>query len=361
MDGDAADAANRGKDGFRGAIDVLRKPSRTAADALPRPGEDSGAPSDDRFPLRPQMSAAEPTRPARLLRFLLFAGSLALYGAIAVSSLPDLTTTWIVVTVLLHEAGHFTAMYLLGYTGLSMFFIPFVAGAVTGRKEDESPSDQLIMLFAGPAPGIVIGCLIDWLDTLHPMPWPRALASWLVALNLLNLLPVWPLDGGRIFWILFSRHSAVAQAVLSAFTLVGVCFLLLAPQGGAVFLVVMGLLLLAWVPSRYRHARAALSFVRRHPTAPAALEQLSERQLFDLWQLTDAPNSGDARSRARAMQLVHDRAARLPRSRPSFVYLLLYVMLWALALTTAAGTNLQDDARAASAALGSLFDSLLRS
>lgn len=324
------------------------------------PSSDDGyQPSDQTFPLRPHLTPAAIAPPSRLRRFLLFAGSLSAYGAIAAASLPDLTTTWVVLTVLLHEAGHVAAMYALGYSGLSMVFIPFIAGAVAGHKERASASDQLVTLLAGPAPGLLIGCLIYWLDSLQPLPTARALAIWLVALNLLNLLPVWPLDGGRICWILFSRHSATAQAVLSAASLVGACFLFLAPQGGTVFLVVMGLLLLAWIPSRYRHARAALAFFERFPEAPVELERLSERQLFALYGLAAAPKNGDGRSRALEMTAIHSRAARLPRSSPRFRFLLLYVLLWLLALTTAAGTGLQDDARTASVALGSLFDAVM--
>ncbi|MFN9036391.1 MAG: site-2 protease family protein, partial [Planctomyces sp.] len=117
------------------------------------------------FPLRPATPPVSPPPASAVRRSLIFAVSLAVYAAIAVAALPDLTTTWIVVTVLLHESGHFVAMYLRGYSNLNRFFIPFVAGAVTGTKRDATPADQLIMLLAGPAPGLLIGCLIYWLDT----------------------------------------------------------------------------------------------------------------------------------------------------------------------------------------------------
>ncbi|MFM7919981.1 MAG: site-2 protease family protein, partial [Planctomycetaceae bacterium] len=215
-------------------------------------------PAADVFPLRPDTPPvnAAPTSVAR--RCLIFAVSLALYAAIAVEALPDLTTTWIVLTVLLHEIGHFVAMYRQGYSNLQMFFIPFIAGAVAGTKADATPAEQLRMLLAGPAPGLLLGCSIYWLDTLQPIPAARTFAIWLVALNLLNLLPVWPLDGGRIVWILFARHSAFTQAVLSACSFVGVFFLLFAPQGGTTFLIVMTVLLFAWLPGRYHDAKAAL-------------------------------------------------------------------------------------------------------
>ncbi|MFM7164831.1 MAG: site-2 protease family protein [Planctomycetaceae bacterium] len=326
----------------------------------PEPGHEF-EPAADVFPLRPDTPPVNeaPTSVAR--RCLIFAVSLALYAAIAVEALPDLNTTWIVLTVLLHEIGHFVAMYRQGYSNLQMFFIPFIAGAVAGTKADATPAEQLRMLLAGPAPGLLLGCSIYWLDTLQPIPAARTFAIWLVALNLLNLLPVWPLDGGRIVWILFARHSAFTQAVLSACSFVGVFFLLFAPQGGTTFLIVMTVLLFAWLPVRYHDAKAALLFQQQHPDAPAELKQLSEQQLWTLyWLARPAKPAGNGPgTRAMEMMNIYSRVSLLPRSPAQLRYLLAFVLLWLITLATAAGTSLQLDARDASAATATLFDSFM--
>ncbi len=313
-------------------------------------------PAADLFPLRPEPPHINTVPASRLRRFLVFAVSLALYAAIAVWSLPDLTTTWVVLTVLLHEAGHFVAMDLQGYSNLNMFFIPFIAGAVTGEKKNASPADQLIMLLAGPTPGLLVGCLIYVLDALYPIPSVRPFAIWLVALNLLNLLPIWPLDGGRICWILFARQSAITQAVLSACSFVGLFFLLFVPQGGTTFLFLMSVLLVGWLPERYRHARAALAFFNLYPDAPTELKQLSEQQLWTLYCLAEPAKADASGTRAMQMMKIHGRVSLLPRSAAKLRYLLAFVLLWLITLATAAATSLQFDARQASAALGTLFD-----
>lgn len=313
-------------------------------------------PSADLFPLRPEPPPIDTVPASRLRRFLVFAVSLALYAAIAVWSLPDLTITWVILTVLFHEVGHFVAMYLRGYSNLIMFFIPFVAGAVTGQKKNASPADQLIMLLAGPTPGLLIGCLIYWLDALYPIPSVRSFAIWLVALNLLNLLPIWPLDGGRICWILFARQSAIAQAALSACSFVGLLFLLIVPQGGTTFLFLMSCLLIGWLPERYRHARAALAFFNLYPDAPTELKQLSEQQLWTLYCLAEPAKADASDTRATQIMKIYSRVALLPRSAAKLRYLLAFVLLWLITLATAAGTSLQFDARQASAALGTLFE-----
>ncbi|MEI7701010.1 MAG: hypothetical protein WCK86_14520 [Planctomycetia bacterium] len=331
-------------------------PPAPESSAMERESGKEFQPAADLFPLRPEPPHINTVPASRLRRFLVFAVSLALYAAIAVWSLPDLTTTWVVLTVLLHEAGHFVAMDLRGYSNLNMFFIPFIAGAVTGEKKNASPDDQLIMLLAGPTPGLLIGCLIYWLDALHPIPATRPFIIWLVALNLLNRLPIWPFDGGRICWILFARQSAIAQAALSACSFVGLFFLLFVPQGGTIFLVVMSVLLIGWLPARYRHARAALTFFKLYPDTPGELKQLSEQQLWTLYNLAEPATADTSGTRAIQMMTIYSRVALLPRSAAKLRYLLAFVLLWLITLATAAGTNLQFDARKASAALGTLFD-----
>lgn len=314
-------------------------------------------PADDVYPL--QNSSPPPTSaPATLTRRLLvFIGSLSIWVAFALASLPDLTTTWLISTILLHEVGHFVAMYFRGYSNLAMFFIPFFAGAVTGRKVNATLSDELIMLFCGPVPGLLLGGLIYWLDTLQPIPQARSAAIWLVAINLLNLLPVWPLDGGRICWILFARRSAVAQTILSACSFVGFSLLLVAPQGGTTFLVIMALLLFMWTPPRYRQARAALQFQQLYPNPPETIIKLSSRQLLLLYQFIGPVQT--VRQHAQQMINCYHRVALLPKSQPQFPWLLLYILLWLLTLVTAAGTALQNDASNSSAALSTLFELMI--
>ena len=310
------------------------------------------------LPLRPESPAVSAAPASRRRRIVVFLVTLLVWIAIACSALPDLTTVWLVCTIFLHEAGHFTAMYLLGYSQMSMFFIPFVAGAVMGQKADETVSDRLIMLLCGPAPGLLLGCLIYWLQAWQPMAALRSVAIWLVAINLLNLLPVWPLDGGRICWILFARSSVLAQTLLSACSFVGAIFLMFSPQGGVTFLAVTGFLLIWWLPGRYRQASACLQFVQQYPRPPGQIQLLSAAQLLSLFRLTSATEA--AEQRGQRMLQIYNRVALLPETGAQLRYLVAYLVLWLTTLITAAGTGMQTDARAASVALGTLLDAVMR-
>ena len=69
----------------------------------------------------------------------------------------------LVSVILIHEAGHFIAMKFFGYKGVNMTFVPFVGAYVSGTATNLSRKNKLIVLLAGPVPGIIIGCILFYL------------------------------------------------------------------------------------------------------------------------------------------------------------------------------------------------------
>lgn len=135
----------------------------------------------------------------------------------------------IVVVVFIHELGHFIGMKLLKYKDVQMFFIPFFGAAVSGTETAPSGTKKVIVSFMGPVPGIFIGfCTgIAYLITRQPI-LADATRTFLF-LNAFNLLPIHPLDGGKIFDILiFSRHPGIEITfkIIAALFLAGVALLL---------------------------------------------------------------------------------------------------------------------------------------
>ncbi|CAG5076833.1 site-2 protease family protein [Parvicella tangerina] len=144
-------------------------------------------------------------------------GSLALFvGLFALLGI-SLNLIFLVVLVLfLHEMGHLIAMKSYGYQDVGMFFIPFLGAVVTGRKEEMSQFQRLIIVLAGPIPGILIGAgfLLGYhFGDLHQMFLIYGLVF--VALNVLNLIPVDPLDGGKLFELLFFSFSDFAKVLFN--------------------------------------------------------------------------------------------------------------------------------------------------
>ncbi len=152
-------------------------------------------------------------RDLRLGKWVLL-GSLALFILVAIA-LPNSFGTFrtrdlitLLAVLFLHEAGHFLAMRRFGYQDTKMFFLPLFGAAVTGRKVDASLSEKVWVLLAGPLPGLILGCGLMAAVAIQPAWQALSQPAWmLITLNMLNLLPIYPLDGGKIaHHLLFSRY-----------------------------------------------------------------------------------------------------------------------------------------------------------
>lgn len=105
--------------------------------------------------------------------------------------------------VLLHEMGHFLAMKAFRYKDLGIFFIPLLGAYVSGSKREVSQRESAIILLAGPLPGMIIGIFLYWLYTKDPSIEVKGISLYTISLsmlllNLVNLLPIYPLDGGQL-------------------------------------------------------------------------------------------------------------------------------------------------------------------
>jgi Zn-dependent protease len=109
----------------------------------------------------------------------------------------DLVVGFVVIT-LIHEIGHAVVIRAKGLRAGVMVFIPFIGGAVTLRDQPRSAYDDAQIGLAGPIAGtfasLVALQLFKWTD--HPVWLLIAFAGFVI--NLINLVPIGVLDGGRI-------------------------------------------------------------------------------------------------------------------------------------------------------------------
>jgi Zn-dependent protease len=143
---------------------------------------------------------------AKLKFVLLFLGKFKLLvtaGSMAVS-VAAYTTIWgfpfavgFVVLLLVHEYGHVIALRREGIKASAPMFIPFLGAVITSKSLGENALAEARVGLAGPILGSIGAgvCLLLWKLTGHTF-W-QALGFTGLFLNLFNLLPVVPLDGGR--------------------------------------------------------------------------------------------------------------------------------------------------------------------
>ena len=147
--------------------------------------------------------------------------SLALYLILGYYIFHSLTMLLLITAIVIfHELGHFFAMKYFRYNDLGIFFIPLLGAYVSGTKREVSQKESAIILLAGPLPGIVlgIGCYLLWQQN-HSLSVGSVslytVSILLIILNLINLLPVYPLDGGQLLNRVFlDEESWVGKAFI---------------------------------------------------------------------------------------------------------------------------------------------------
>ncbi len=100
--------------------------------------------------------------------------------------------------LLVHEMGHFVVIRAKGMPAGLPIFIPMLGAFVTMRRAPATVRDEAEIALAGPLAGTVGGviCLIAYWQTGLSVLLPLAYFSFYI--NLLNLIPVGPLDGARV-------------------------------------------------------------------------------------------------------------------------------------------------------------------
>jgi len=102
------------------------------------------------------------------------------------------------IIILIHEIGHAVVIRAKGLRAGLMVFIPFVGGAVTIKDQPRSAYDDAQIGLAGPIAGTIASLAVLFIYKMTNAPLYLAIAAAGFAVNLLNLLPIGMLDGGRI-------------------------------------------------------------------------------------------------------------------------------------------------------------------
>ncbi|MEY3237668.1 MAG: hypothetical protein RI883_1769 [Bacteroidota bacterium] len=131
----------------------------------------------------------------------------------------------LLIVLLIHEMGHFVLMKFFKYKNVRMLFIPLMGAFVQGSKEEYSQKQSLLVIGAGPFPGVIIGIVLILLASNYQAAWMVDLGLLFLFLNILNLVPLDPLDGGQLFKLLVKKNQDLFILVfsfVSSLVLIGV-------------------------------------------------------------------------------------------------------------------------------------------
>ncbi|WP_317897253.1 site-2 protease family protein [Aurantibacillus circumpalustris] len=131
----------------------------------------------------------------------------------------------ILLVLIIHEMGHFLFMKLFNYSNVKIFIIPLLGAFTSGKKQQVSQWQLSLIILAGPLPGIIIGCLLFWLNKDLKNETIEMLYSSFLVINLLNCLPFFPLDGGRLIETLFFKENYIIRLVFGIISIIVLLFL----------------------------------------------------------------------------------------------------------------------------------------
>jgi Zn-dependent protease len=123
-----------------------------------------------------------------------------------------------VVLMFLHEMGHVIALRREGIKASTPMFIPFLGAAIFSKSLGDNALAEARVGLAGPILGSLAAAVVAVVGAITGSTFLLALAYVGFLLNLFNLLPVVPLDGGRAMaamapWLWFLGFGALVALV----------------------------------------------------------------------------------------------------------------------------------------------------
>ena len=193
--------------------------------------------------------------------------STALYWVVAAA-----TAALFFASVLAHELSHAIVARRFGLKveGITLFIF---GGATSIDSDSRTPREEALIAVAGPAASLAIGLLLIGVDLVVVQPQLGALIGWLgfinVLLGLFNLIPGFPMDGGRVLRAIIWRIRGDRLAATRNAATVG-RFFAYGLIGLGVFLALsmdifsgLWLALIGWFLSNAAEATAAQAGVER--------------------------------------------------------------------------------------------------
>jgi Zn-dependent protease len=119
----------------------------------------------------------------------------------------------------IHEMGHALVMKLKGIPMGALIFVPMLGAAVTMRQSPSNARDEAEVGIAGPLAGAIASsaCLALAEMNPHTMTIWAPLAYFGFFMNLFNLIPIVPFDGGRVLAAIDRRVWIIGFLGLLAF------------------------------------------------------------------------------------------------------------------------------------------------
>lgn len=114
----------------------------------------------------------------------------------------------LIIAIVIHEFGHVAAFRVCGHSDARFRLVPMMGGVAISNQRPASAEKDFFITLMGPAIGLgpmvfcyAVSAELDQFDAvwaIYTSNFLFVLAQVLGSLNFFNLLPLWPLDGGKL-------------------------------------------------------------------------------------------------------------------------------------------------------------------
>ena len=155
---------------------------------------------DDIYPKKPNL--VERSKRSNASKYILVIAFLVL-----IFNNVNLSNYWIILSVLgvvaIHELGHFISMKYFSYNEPNFIFYALISEKTLNKFKPISQKSKILTLQMGPIPGVIAGSILFYYAIGTDQDVVLMLSLILIGVNLFTLLPIDPLDGGKIIKNLF--------------------------------------------------------------------------------------------------------------------------------------------------------------
>jgi len=121
----------------------------------------------------------------------------------------------LLLAIVFHEYGHITGMKKCGMKTKGIYLIPFFGGAAVPEEGFKNRRDETYTALYGPWYGLLLTIPFLIYGVIFESPLAIGLVSFMALINLFNLFPINPLDGGRVLKsFAFSMNNTLGMFVV---------------------------------------------------------------------------------------------------------------------------------------------------
>jgi Zn-dependent protease len=114
-------------------------------------------------------------------------------------------------SVILHELGHAMAARQYGIGTEHITLYPF-GGVAAIQRMPEEPDQEIVIALAGPAVNVVLAGLGGWIWMMTDQPLVLGFVMTNLGMAGFNMIPAFPMDGGRVLRAVLSRRMGFIPA-----------------------------------------------------------------------------------------------------------------------------------------------------